>query len=315
MRAERLLSLLMLLKVHERMTAPQIADELGVSVRTVLRDIDSLSLSGIPVYAERGRAGGFALLPGYRTDLTGLTADEAVALLAGTGRIDSPSFAGALRKVAAALPEGHRAQAIRAAQRVLVRPEGFVRAPAQLDALAPVQQAVFAGVRIRIDYRRPDQSEPVARVLDPIGLIAAGDVWYLVANADGAERMYRISRISDVELLDEPAHRADDVDLEAIWQRRRSEFRGRFETVDAVLECAAADLPAIAGIAEVVDVTGDEALRVTARFGDRRYAQRMLWMKLGQYDIRVIEPEWLRATLLTRLDGIRRVHTPPRPVE
>ncbi|MGW0039490.1 helix-turn-helix transcriptional regulator [Gordonia sp. NPDC003376] len=312
MRAERLLSLLMLLKVHERMTAGRIAEELGVSVRTVLRDIDSLSLSGIPVYAERGRSGGFALLPGYRTDLTGLTADEATSLLAGAGRLDTPAFAAALRKVAAALPEAHRAQAVRSAQRVLVRPEGFVRSPQNLEALGPVQQAVFDGRRIRIRYRRPDQAQPRERVLDPVGLIVAGDTWYLVANAAGDERLYRISRMSVVEILDEPAHRDPDVDLAEIWERRRREFRGRFESVDVVVRCAAEHVVGFEPSAQVCGIGDDpdEAgrVRVALRFGDRGVALKVVWMGLIERDFRVVEPGWLRDEIREKAARITAGH-------
>ncbi|NDK91865.1 WYL domain-containing protein [Gordonia desulfuricans] len=307
MRAERLLSLLMLLKVHERMTATQIADELGVSVRTVLRDIDSLSLSGIPVYAERGRAGGFALLPGYRTDLTGLTADEATSLLAGTGRLDSPAFAAALRKVAAALPEAHRAQAVRSAQRVLVRPEGFVRSPQNLDALGPVQQAVFDGRRIRIRYRRPDQASSHERILDPVGLIVAGDIWYLVANTAGEERLYRISRMSVVEILDQPARRDPDVDLAEIWERRRREFRGLFESVDVVVRCAAEDVVGFepsAQVGAIGEPDEDGRVRVTLGFGDRRMAVKVLWMGLIERDFQVLAPDWIREAIRRKAEGI-----------
>lgn len=126
MRADRLLSIVMLLQHRGRLTADDIAAELEVSRRTVLRDIEALSTSGVPVYTDRGRGGGISLIPGYRTDLTGLTLVEAKALLASSpGQVASPAFASAMRKVAAALPESHRAEATQAAQRILVRPDGF----------------------------------------------------------------------------------------------------------------------------------------------------------------------------------------------
>ena len=302
-RADRLLSLLMLLKAHDRLTAPQLAERLGVSVRTVLRDIDALSLSGVPVYAERGRHGGFALLPGYRTDLTGLTLDEATSLLAGTGRIDSAAFTSALRKITAALPDVHRARALQAAQRVLVRPEGFVRAsPPPLDALTPVQQAVFDGRRLRMRYQARDRAART-RIVDPIGLIVAGDTWYLAAGVDGDERMYRLSRMSDVEVLDDPADRAPDVDLEALWQRHRDAFRASFQPVDAVLECAAWDVDHVTRLAELLDTEDgqhDGIVRIRLRFGDRRHALRTLWIACFDSDCAVLEPAWLRDDLAER---------------
>ncbi|MDL9938042.1 YafY family protein [Gordonia sp. ABSL1-1] len=297
MRAERLLAVLMLLKTHGRMTAAQLATELDVSERTVLRDIDALSLSGVPVYAERGRHGGFALLPGYRTDLSGLTLDEARSLVAGTGRIDSPALTSAMRKVAASLPEQFRESAVRAAQRILVRPEGFVSEPPRMDALAPVQQAVFDGRRIRMHYRSRQAESARERIVDPVGLIVARDVWYLVADSDGGERIYRVSRMSDVEILDEPARRSPDVDLEAIWQRRRESFRSNFEPVEVVIECAAKDstrIPAPPTVLDDAELARGDRVRLRLDFGDRRFAVRALWLLALEFPYVVVEPDWVR---------------------
>ncbi|GAC00016.1 putative DeoR family transcriptional regulator [Gordonia namibiensis NBRC 108229] len=307
MRAERLIAVLMLLKKHDRVTASTIAAELEVSERTVLRDIEALSLSGVPVYAERGRHGGFSLVPGYRTDLTGLTVEEATSLLAGTGRLDSPAFASAMRKVTAALPEAYRGTAVRAAQRVLVRPEGFVRAPEDLDALDPVQFAVFAGRRIRTRYRPRGADEARERILDPVGLIIAGDTWYLVAHGVGPhdrtdERMYRLSRMSGVEVLDEPAVRDEAVDLNEIWERRRAAFRSSFDPVDVVIECAADAVEQIRSIAAFSKPLTDSGTRrrVELRFADHRHAVRALWTTLFDHDIVVEEPGWVREALSDR---------------
>ncbi|MHC3002591.1 helix-turn-helix transcriptional regulator [Gordonia sp. GN26] len=307
MRAERLIAVLMLLKKHDQVTASTIAAELEVSERTVLRDIEALSLSGVPVYAERGRHGGFSLVPGYRTDLTGLTVEEATSLLAGTGRLDSPAFASAMRKVTAALPETYRGTAVRAALRVLVRPEGFVHAPEDLDALDPVQFAVFAGRRIRTRYRPRGAVEARERVLDPVGLVIAGDTWYLVAHGVGPrdrtdERMYRLSRMSGVEVLDEPAVRDENVDLNEIWERRRAAFRSSFDPVDVVIECAADDAEQVRSIAassKTLDANGTRQ-RVELRFADHRHAVRALWTTMFDHDIVVEEPEWVRKALSDR---------------
>ncbi|MFT4393816.1 helix-turn-helix transcriptional regulator [Gordonia lacunae] len=316
MRAERLIALLMVLKKHERVTAAELAAELGVSERTVLRDIDALSLSGVPVYSERGRHGGFALLPGYRTDLTGLTVDEATSLLAGTGRVDSPAFTSAMRKVTAALPEAHRSQAVRAAQRILVRPEGFVRTPERLDSLQAIQIAVFEGRRIRVQYRRRGADTPREHLLDPIGLIVAGETWYLVATSrrggashggeDSAERMFRLSRMSDVDLLDEPARRAEDVDLAEIWERHRDAFRRSFEPVGVVIDCAADYAEKIGSIATTTHLDGETAgrSRLELRFADRRHAVRALWATTFDHDFEVREPEWLRDSLKARARAV-----------
>lgn len=280
MRADRLLALVMLLRHHGRMTAAALAAELEVSQRTVLRDIDALSVSGVPVYADRGRNGGFALLPGYRTDLTGLTLDEARALLSsGAGRLTSPAFVSAMRKVAAAIPDSHRDEVKLAARRILVRPEGFVAEAPASQPLAQLQESVFLGRRIRLQYKRFG-AESVERTLDPVGLIMGGDTWYLVARRDGTERMYRVSRMSDVTVLDEPADRPDDVDLEHIWQERRSEFRGRFVPSKVAVRVRADRYDDLTRMRfDVLDVgpvtDGWRSVRMTC--ADLRYALGALW--------------------------------------
>ena len=158
MRADRLLSLVLLLRHGGRMTAAQLARELEVSPRTVLRDVEALSSAGIPVYAERGRDGGFALLPGFTTDLSGLTHDEALALLTAQSRATpdalglGPAFAAAVRKIVAGMPESARRTATDAADRVLVRQEWHREREPEAH-LAAVRRAVFAGRRVRLRYR------------------------------------------------------------------------------------------------------------------------------------------------------------------
>lgn len=294
------------------MTAAELAAELEVSERTVLRDIEALSLSGVPVYSERGRAGGFALVKGYRTDLTGLTLDEAIALLSGNGRIDSPASASALRKLEAALPEIHRGQVAAASQRILVRPEGFVRAAQRLSALTDVQKAVFEGRRIRLKYQRRN-AEASDRVLDPIGLIVAGDTWYLVAHSFGQERMYRVSRMSDVVVLDEFADRPEQVDLEEVWERHRDAFRSQFMPMNVVIVCAREDVARIDGPITTVseeEVDGDGHVRATLRFGDRGRATRVLWAASFELDFAVVEPDWVADELAERASSMlaRRQH-------
>ncbi len=170
MRAERLIAVLMLLKKHDRVTASMIAGELGgVSERTVLRDIEHCRCPGCPCMPSAAGTAGSHSSPrlshgSHRPD--GRGGDLAARR---NRTLDSPAFASAMRKVTAALPEAYRGTAVRAAQRVLVRPEGFVRPPEALDALDPVQFAVFAGRRIRTRYRPRGADEARERILDPIG--------------------------------------------------------------------------------------------------------------------------------------------------
>jgi predicted DNA-binding transcriptional regulator YafY len=307
-RADRLLSLVLLLRRRGRMTAGELARELEVSPRTVLRDVDALSAAGIPVYAERGRDGGFALLPGFTTDLTGLTHDEALALLTAQSRATpdalglGPAFAAAVRKVVAAMPDAARRTAVDAADRVLVD-QAWRDGPAPDVHLAAVRRAVFAGRRLRIRYRaRADGAGPARRrTVDPVGLVEAGGHWYLLATRDGAERTYRLSRVEEVEELDEPAHRAPDTDLAQAWERQRAEFGASRPTLTATVRIRA-DRRALlrAGALGLTAGRADGAgwLRAEATFGDARHGERVLWM-LGA-DVEVLDPAPLRAALAAR---------------
>src|SRR5687768_9328679 len=206
MRADRLVALVLLLRRHGRMSATALARELEVSTRTVLRDIDALSAAGVPVYAERGRHGGFALLPGFRTELTGLNHDEALALLtAGSGRGEQvfglgSALASAMRKVVDALPLGHRATASDAARRFLIEPETDLLSRRSSTDEVPhatmieVRRAVLAGHKLRIHYTATGQP-PRWRTVDPIGLVTVRDRVYLLATRAGADRTYRLSRV------------------------------------------------------------------------------------------------------------------------
>src|SRR5690606_19067450 len=201
-RADRLISLVLLLRRRGRMTASALARELEVSTRTVLRDIEALSTAGVPVYAERGRHGGFELLHDFRTELTGLTGlnhDEALALLAaGTARGDhvfglGPALASALRKVLDALPETHRTTAADAARRLLPDPPADLLARRRDTdripdaAMNEVRRAVLAGRKLRIHYAAVGQ-QAQWRTVDPIGLVTVGDRGYLLATRSGADR-------------------------------------------------------------------------------------------------------------------------------
>jgi len=300
------------------MTAGELARELEVSVRTVLRDVEALSTAGVPVYAERGRDGGFALLPGFTTDLTGLTHDEALALLTAQSRATpdalglGPAFAAAVRKVVAAMPESARRTATDAADRVLVRQQ-WRGAPAPETHLAVVRQAVFAGRRLRLRYRArggPDGAEPARwRTVDPVGLVEAGGRWYLLATRDGADRTYRLSRVEDVEELDEPARREPGTDLEQVWRQRRAAFLAGRPTTTATVRVradrrAALGSTALGIVAE--EAEGPGTLRADVLFGDALHAERALW-SLGA-DVEVLGPEPLRAALAARAAAVAALY-------
>lgn len=311
-RADRLLSLVLLLRRGGLTTAQALAAELEVSPRTVQRDIEALSVAGIPVYAERGRHGGFALLPGFSTDLTGLTPDEAVALLASPAS-DAlgmrAAFSSAIRKLVAAMPEPSRQRAEGAAGRVLVRRAGWLRDSLPDEQLGALQRAVFAGHRLRIRYAAA-AAPPRWRTIDPVGLVEAGGLWYLLALHDGAERTFRVSRIVDAEELPEPATRPSGVDLEAMWQRRRTEFLAQLPGVVSTVrvpDALADDLAAAAVSVVAVRADGRGRTEVQARFGGLEHTERVVW-ELAPHAEALAPPE-LRAAVRARAAAVTATHT------
>ena len=233
MRADRLLSILLLLQVHRRMTAGSLAKRLEVSPRTIHRDMEALSMAGVPVYAERGTGGGWVLPNSFRTDVTGLTEAEIQALFAATPTrlladlgLEKASDA-ALVKVLAALPSIGRRDAEHMRQRIHVDGAGWHQAADEVPTLPTLQEAVWLERRTRLRYRR-DDGETVERVVDPLGLVAKGRLWYLVAAVDGEPRTYRVSRMQAVEILDQPAARPPDFDLAAFWAASSADLVASF---------------------------------------------------------------------------------------
>ncbi|WP_369364223.1 helix-turn-helix transcriptional regulator [Streptomyces sp. CG4] len=261
MKSDRLLSILLLLQTRGRVPAPELADRLDVSVRTIYRDIEALSAAGVPVYAERGRHGGIELLAGFRTDVTGLTADESRALfiLAAQGAhaalgLDA-ALGSALRKVMAALPAPHRPAAEVTSRRILVDATRWKSGPRQAVDLDVLQDAVFSDRRLKLRYRHSGEREPRTYTVDPYGLVAKAGVWYLVADRRGAPQLFRADRIRSARPLEEPVRRRPGVELADAWEvlRRQVEereggievtVRVRRERLDMFRRVAAAHLAA-----------------------------------------------------------------------
>ena len=230
MRADRLLSIVLLLQSRRRVTARELAERLEVSERTILRDMDALSGSSIPVVAERGRGGGWSLLDDYQTRLTGLSPGEIRSLfLARPARlIEDLGFhresETALMKLQAAMPAGVREQAESARRRILIDARGW-RDPAESIPCLPVLlDAVWRGKQVRFVYAR-DLCEASERTVHPLGLVAKGSTWYLVAARENEARTYRVSRIREAAVLDADGACPPDFDLAAHWERSASEFR------------------------------------------------------------------------------------------
>jgi len=223
MRADRLLSILMLLQARGRITAHKLAAELEVSERTIYRDLDALSAAGVPVYAERGPGGGCALLDSYRTTLTGLTPDEVRALfmvsipapLAELG-VDQ-ELRTALFKLAAALPASRRLDEERARQRIHLDSKGWFESKEPEPHLSTLQQAVWQDRRLHLTYRLPFEAQ-AEWFVEPYGLVAKANIWYLVCARDSHVRAYRVSRVLGASLADETFERPAGFDLGAFWQ-------------------------------------------------------------------------------------------------
>jgi predicted DNA-binding transcriptional regulator YafY len=222
MRASRLLSILMVLQTRGRMTAEALAQEFEVSVRTIYRDIDQLSAAEVPVYADRGPNGGFELLDGYRTKLTGLSPSEAATLfLAGLpGPAAELGLADILTtaqlKLTAALPEGARATAKRVSARFHLDPVGWFRSGGDAHLLPTLANAVWSETCVNIRYKR--YTGNVSRKLQPLGLVLKGGVWYIVALAGGDQpRTYRVSNVLEINVTEEKFERPKDFDLVRFW--------------------------------------------------------------------------------------------------
>lgn len=244
MRASRLLSILILLQMRGRMSAEALAAEFEVSVRTIYRDVDQLSAAGVPVYAERGRSGGFALLDGYRTRLTGFTPAEADALLlAGVGGAASDlgigaEAAAAQLKLLASLPPDSGASAQRVAQRFHLDPINWYSRAEAIDILPALASAVWSDTRVRIRYE--SWKDIVTRDADPLGLVLKGGVWYLVAAVKGKARTYRVSNIQSFESLKSRAKRPARFDLARYWQAWARDFEARLLEERAVIKISPA---------------------------------------------------------------------------
>ncbi|MGH2760947.1 MAG: helix-turn-helix transcriptional regulator [Actinomycetota bacterium] len=240
MRADRLVAALLVLQARGRVTAAELAEELEVSERTARRDLEALAASGVPVYSQAGRGGGWSLIGGARTDLSGLTAAEArmLFLVAGPSSQATPQLKAALRKLVRALPESFRAGAQAAASAVVIDPASWDRTsappPEHLDAL---QAAVVDGVQTVIVYASAG-GPPRERVVHPLGLVVKGTVWYLVANTDGGLRTFRVGRVRGVNITQDPVDRPDGFDLAEHWRSVMSELDERRAPVRVKLRAA-----------------------------------------------------------------------------
>ncbi len=322
MRASRLISVLLLLQSRGRMTAQQLADELEVSVRTVYRDVEELSASGIPVFADRGAHGGFQLVEGYRTRLTGLTPQEAEALFLsgypgpaaelGLGTV----LAAAQLKVLAALPPELRSRASRIRQRFHLDAPGWFSEPEVTPFLQQIADAVWSDRKLEMHYRRGGDDQVVDRIVDPLGVVLKAGVWYLVARSGQDFRTYRISRIVDLTIVEERFERPDEFDLAAHWERSVTAYESSLPSFVAKVRVRdrslwrVSDIVGSARAHEAIqagrkDDTGWLVLDIT--LGDPEYAQSQL-LAFGP-DLEVLEPPDFRAAVAESARGLAGLYT------
>ncbi|TQM38826.1 helix-turn-helix transcriptional regulator [Pseudonocardia cypriaca] len=318
MRSDRLLSIMLLLQTHGQLPAGELAARLEVSVRTIMRDVEALSAAGVPVYTVRGPHGGIALLPGFRTDVTGLTADESRALfvlLSGSAHADlglGQAIGSALRKVMAALPAPHRPGADLASRRILIDPARWSGTPGPeraADELVVFQQAVFTDRRLRMRYRHRRDNRVRSYTLDPYGLVNKAGVWYLVADHRGEPRLFRTDRALSAGIVDEPVQRRDGLELAEVWDTLRRSIDDipaplavtvsvRREVLAKLLRVHEADLappPADGRAREAIG--GPEREIVELRFRSLVAAEALL--AFGP-DVKVLAPDELRQTLAAK---------------
>jgi predicted DNA-binding transcriptional regulator YafY len=299
MRASRLLSILMLLQARGRMSARALAEEVEMSVRTIHRDIEHLSAAGVPVRAARGREGGFELLDGWRTHLTGLTAHEARAIfLAGLPGPASQlglgeAMASARLKLMAALPAGWQDDARLLASRFHLDPVGWFRSVPSADHLTDVAEAVWTSRRLLIRYE--SWKGVVERKVEPLGLVLKAGVWYLVGGVGGEPRTYRLSSILEVEPLEERFQRPSKFELAEYWAEAARRFETDIYRDTAVLR---ADPSLLARLRDLSPAAAEEPpdargwIQLSIRIESIDHAAREL-LKLGP-DVEVVKPAALR---------------------
>lgn len=311
MRAERLLRILLLLQAYESLTAGELARRLQVSARTIQRDLDSLSLAGVPVYASRGHGGGWTLARDYRTRLNGLTPAEAMTVFVGTtahvlADLGLDATAGsAFTKLLAALPANARKDAEYARARVLVDHAGWQGAGQASPHLAALRQALWEQRRVQVCYGGRQVR------LAPLGLVAKGTTWYLVAACDDGEiRTYRVPKITSAELSGQTFERPRGFDLAAHWASACDRFFATRPVYPVQLQV---QTPAVHQLSWAPGTTITEAAQrgdgwsdVTMTFENALEAAAFLLGMAG--DAVVIAPHELRDRIRTAADRLARLH-------
>jgi predicted DNA-binding transcriptional regulator YafY len=324
MRASRLVSIILLLQARGRMTAEQLSAELEVSVRTIYRDVSSLHSAGIPLYGDAGPAGGYRLLDGYRTRLTGMTAAEveALALAAIPGPATELGLGGLLAaaqlKLDAALPAELRARAVLVRERFHLDAPGWYYDGDSAPQLRAAAEAVWRQRRIEIRYRRWRAPTDVTRCLEPHGIVLKAGKWYLVARGQGGMRTYRVSQILELTELADHFERAAGFRLAAYWAEGIAEFRAGLHQGEAAIRLSPAGRERIADlydseVAHAVDATAgqpdrDGWITATVPIESLQNAETE-FLRLGA-DIEIVAPAELRARMSAVAQSLAAIYQP-----
>lgn len=302
MRADRLIQIIMLLQTRGKMTTQTLADELDVSRRTILRDVDALSISGIPIYADGGHGGGVALDENYRSRLTGLKELEALTLFVTDNSRSfhelglSDAARSSLLKLLATLPTQHRNTVDVMRQRILIDPDWWFHESTP-DFWDDLYQAVFNNRQIEMTYENR-QGELNERIVSPYSLVSKSSNWYLIARRDDAYRNYRVSRIHRIAVLSTVFERQPDFDLPTFWKNQSETFAQLIDDYHFTIKVKRERLPFIqtllTGRSQMVEENGNQ-ITLHIQVSSASFA-RMLLFELGEEAI-VLEPAELKAEL------------------
>lgn len=308
MRADRLLTLILLLQTRGKMTAKALAEEVGVSRRTILRDINALSVSGIPVYSEGGHGGGIALIEEYRTSLTGLNKFEVQTLFVAnnTQALREVGLGNAaeqlLLKLLAALPKTHHSTADHIRQRLMIDPTWWWHDTTTPPFWDDLQKAVYEDRVIETTYENYD-GEVAERILAPYSLIYKSSLWYLLAEHNGELRTYRVTRFRSVRLLDQSFSRRPDFDLPAYWQAQMRSFSNAFSEYRCTLRVHPERVPFVKwlmpGRWKIIDEADDKGWVTISLMMDADLLAKMLVFGLAGF-VEVVEPPELRESVLAQ---------------
>ncbi|MBD8007495.1 helix-turn-helix transcriptional regulator [Bacillus norwichensis] len=308
MRADRLMNIMILLQNRGKMTAKELATELEVSDRTILRDMDALSNAGIPIVSDRGKGGGWRLMDNFRTRLSGLNIDDIKSLfLFPSGKLLEDlglNMQGldTRQKLLAAIPGTFRDEAQAIWERIHIDSSTWRQSKEKVHALKTVQQAVWESKKLKIYYEQAD-GEQKERLIEPLGLVAKGNRWYLVASRNGELRNYRVSRIQTAQIEDETFKRPIDFNLAYYWEQSKKKFIQNLPQYDVQVEIHPAIIPRINFTGKFVQFVQrenpneDKWIPATLRFNDKQEAVEFI---LGFANkMRVISPDELPEKIIS----------------